>query len=166
MTRVPLTVALLSAAPALALTPVPACEGTYESGMQVGEPWWLGDQGGSGYTVESYYDSLADGPRPSLDALAGFSGVRVVECASGRFLTIPFETPNDVTVALSATEFLRPTLQAGRSPDFASVQRAAEALYRDVGVLRETAETCGCSAAFPDWRPAGLTPYEERPDLG
>lgn len=166
--------AALAAAPAWALSPVMACDGTIEAGMRLGGLETLGgwqEEPRSGVVVESYVNAaeMRDGawteappPVPELDL---FQGVRVTFCPTGEFLAIPGGEAGEVSAALAATEFLRDAVQAGEAVGFADLRRAADALYGPVLVMRETEQTCGCSVHFDDLRPSGQTPFEERTDV-
>jgi len=150
-----------------ALTPLPPCEGE-EGGMVIGYLTSLDDMVVSGVVIESFrYTVRLEGtvyqPQPGpVAALNGFSGSRVTHCPTGRILAVPGVGASELSVALAATEFLRTKVKAGRPVSFAEVQRAARALYGTVISLRETEQTCGCAAYYPDVLPKGMTPYAER----
>ncbi|WP_299687165.1 hypothetical protein [uncultured Tateyamaria sp.] len=136
-----------------ALTPLPPCHGVEEGEMRVGDTLKFARTSKSIVTLENYMDPFepqADGVyghrNATIKALHDFNGVRLVDCATGRFLAI-----NDqpelavVSAALAATEFLRADVQADQPVTFNDVRRAAHALYSgDVLELRETEVTCGC----------------------
>ncbi|MFN3644631.1 MAG: hypothetical protein ACK4TB_17110 [Gemmobacter sp.] len=164
----------VAAAAAWAEVPPPACEGM-EAGMVTHRLTILDPAtGGSGITLERYQvDMQPDGspqgvyralPAP-VPALDGFFGVRVVHCASGAFHAIDTQqSPETVAAALAATEHLRAEVQAGRRVGQAALSAAVRAVYGRTVQLRETDETCGCAAAFPDLRPQGMTPFGARGD--
>ncbi len=161
---------VLTAIPAIALTPLPPCN-LIEADMYVREQYTLGGEA-SGFVVEDYSDPFqADENgvyvhrQATLAQLHAFDGVRVTDCATGQFLTIPDVRTNQASVALEATEFLRDDVQNSRSVSWRDIRRAAEALYDDVGLFRETEETCGCNWLAPDVRPAGMTPFDQRTDV-
>lgn len=165
------TLFCLIAAPAAALTPLPPCNVEIEADMTVYDVQRLGDSDTAGVTVEDYANAttLTDTvyePRPGpVPALNGFSGARVTFCATGDFVAIPGQNASTVNSSLSATEFLRGKLQKAQPVRFADLRRAAKAVYGDVIVLRESDETCACSAFYPDLRPAGMTAYADRTDV-
>ncbi|MGI3168163.1 hypothetical protein ACRARG_03360 [Pseudooceanicola sp. C21-150M6] len=170
-TRVALPMVLL-AGPAFGLELPPLCHQTAESGMEIILSNTLGDDMASGIMVEDYMDARDwrgrnDVPpvRAPMKKLEGFDGIRIVHCASGRFMAAPDQRGDYAAPALAATEFLRPKLKAGKAPTFADVRNAVKALYPGAMEFRETAETCGCNAMFPGLRPAELTPFEERTDV-
>ncbi|TKW67432.1 MAG: hypothetical protein DI616_07250 [Paracoccus denitrificans] len=150
--------ALLSllALPAGALTPLPACDGVVESGMEVQGAASFGYYG-SGFVSEEYYNAMeddagADGVYDdlavSVPQLDGFYGYRVMDCKSGQFLAIG-ASENEAELLL-ATEFLRSKAQEEKPITFADVTRAAQALYKGqntkILTLRETEQTCSCDA--------------------
>lgn len=113
----------------------------------------------SGMALEMYVNkttaegsiAAAPGPIPQLD---NFNGVRITECRSGQFLAIHGVAPDEAQLGLSATEFLRPSLKAGRRVAMADLRKAAKALYGDdtyvrMMMLRETEETCACRELYP-----------------
>ena len=161
---------MIGVTPALALTPPLPCESS-ESNMTTYGLQALYPTGESGVTVEHYYnsvvqhgDALVNAPAP-VAQLQGFRGVRVTMCSTGDFLVIPDQDPVSVAAALSATEFLRADLQAGRPVTFDALRRAARVVYGAPLVLRETEETCGCSWYFPDLKPASMANFENRTDV-
>lgn len=164
------TVMILTAAPLSALTPLPPC-GVTESAMYVGYPHDLGTYG-SGLILEGYanaqttdaYDVYVNRPAPVPD-LTDFIGVRVMDCATGRFFAVQGADANDAVVALSATEFLRDAIRDERLISYADARRAAQALYGTIIDLSETDETCGCSVFYPEMRPAGFTAFGDRADV-
>jgi hypothetical protein len=157
-----------------ALTPPPPCE-LREAHMQVGDVQELGDyDSNTGVVVERYNDPSvpnAEGVYVNLSAspvkaLHGFTGTRVTHCASGRFLALKDRfDPYEVNTAISATEFARSSVQAKKPVSFDALRRAAQALYGDYLVLRETEETCACNIFFPDLRPAEMGRYLDRTDI-
>ncbi len=161
------------AQPALGLAPPLPCE-IEEAGMLIGGLRDLsdGDYFESGVTFESYQVRWAPdaegvyrplpGPIPELNA---FSGVRVTYCRTGEFLAIADADMERALYGLRATEFLRKSIAAKRPPSFRDLRRAAEAVFGDVLIMRETAETCGCRTLYPDLRPEGVTPYDQRDDI-
>lgn len=161
---------MIGVTPALALTPPLPCESS-ESNMTTYGLQTLDPSGASGVTVEHYYNSvvqqgeaLVNAPAPVAE-LQGFRGVRVTLCSTGDFLVIPDQDPVSVAAALSATEFLRADVQAGRPATFDALRLAARAVYGPPLVLRETEETCGCSWYFPDLKPANMANFEDRTDV-
>ena len=149
--------AVLFAGGAVALTPPPPCD-REENGMMTHDVEYLGDET-SGQTIETYLNKTtadgivagAPGPIPQLD---NFNGVRVTDCRSGHFVAIHGVGQREAYAALTATEFLRPRLKAGKAVRVQDVRRAADALYGGehylrVLTLRETEETCGCNALYP-----------------
>jgi hypothetical protein len=171
--------ALFAAAPVLAEEPPPICYNVVEAGMSVFAHQLLEyglrpppeASAGSGVVVENYWDAGhwqggAAPARPSLPELQDFRGVRIVHCASGRFLAVKDGPPaHEAIIALASTEFLRPTLRAGGEPSWEDLRRAADALYPGAIAMRETAETCGCAEIFPELRPAGMVPFAQRDDV-
>ena len=174
MFRVATIVGILTGTAAQALTPLPPCEGmeagmvTY--GLTVLDP----DTHASGVTVEYYQvnsqpDASPEGvytdqPAPVAE-LEGFYGVRVTHCASGDFHAIDGGGNTDaVAAALAATEFLRSEVQAGKRVGRNDLASAVRAVFGKTPKLKETEETCGCSVYFPDAKPAGMTPFENRTD--
>jgi len=157
---------------AMALAPLPPCDGVAEAGMQIGDIQVLGgDAAESGVTVERYGNSIdlqdnvyvsRPGPVPALNE---FHGVRVTSCSTGDFLAIPQVEVDTVNGSLAATEFLRASVQSSRRVTFGAVRQAAKAVYGKVIVLRETEETCSCSVYFPDLKPARMTAFEDRTDV-
>ncbi|MEQ8898927.1 MAG: hypothetical protein RID23_17745 [Roseovarius sp.] len=150
-------VCALWAGAALALTPMPPCDGE-ENGMMTHDVEYLGDET-SGFTIETYLNKTsadgivagAPGPIPQLD---NFNGVRVTDCRSGHFVAIHGVGQREAYAALTATEFLRPRLKAGQAVRTQDVRRAADALYGGesyvrVLTLRETEETCACREFYP-----------------
>ncbi|MGL4236975.1 hypothetical protein [Tabrizicola sp.] len=174
MIRQAIIVSILTGTAAQALTPLPPCDGM-EAGMNTYNLHALDpDTNASGVTVESYQvdtqpdDSpqgvYRDQPAP-VPALDGFYGVRVTHCASGTFHAIEGgEDPFTVAAALAATEFLRPKVKAGQSVGRNELASAIRAVYGKQLRLKETEETCGCSVLFPDLKPKGMTPFENRTD--
>jgi len=164
--------AALAATVALAEEAPPVCWGMIESGMVVHFTLPLGNDR-SGIIAEAYYDARSQvGDRPKEDLMAAppelrdFHGVRVVHCASGRFMAVPhYGGPEGVSYSVAATEFLRDKLRSGSKPSFRDIQNAVDALYPGSLAFRETAETCGCNAFFSELRPVGMTPFDERDDL-
>jgi hypothetical protein len=165
---------LVTGGQALALTPPPPCEGS-ESGMQIyGLQVLDPETGASGVTVESYQvsmkpDSSPEGVYrqvpPPVDALDGFFGIRVTHCPSGTFHAINTgQGPETVAASLAATEFLRDRVKDGKPVGRGDLASAVRAVYGKQITLRETEETCGCSVAFPDLKPKGMTPYAQRTD--
>jgi hypothetical protein len=55
-------------------------------------------------------------------------------------------------------------VQAGQPVGRSDLQSAVRAVYGKQIRLKETAETCGCSVLFPDLKPGGMTPFENRTD--
>lgn len=159
-----LTGLLASVAQAQALEPLPPCFNTVESGMLIGAPVPLGHDR-SGIMIEGYEDDRNGGTPAPPDSLKGFSGMRIVACASGRFLTLDTDAYNDSSdISLPATEFLRRAVQDGRPLKFDNVVRAARAVYPGrVALFRETDETCGCSVFFPNLKPAELKAFDGDP---
>jgi len=163
--------AALVALPGHALTPLPPCEGT-EAGMSTYELTALDPDWKSGVVIERYQVDLAPdssgvyqpGPGP-VGSLDGFFGVRITHCASGIFHAIKTDQrPGTVAAALAATEFLRGKVKSGQHVGRGELAQAVRAVYGMQTRLRETEETCGCSAIFPELRPKGMTPYGERTD--
>ena len=161
---------VLLAVPAIALAPPPPCS-LIEANMYVSYQGVLGGEV-SGMVVEAYSDpsdAVENGVyvyrQASIPQLHAFRGVRVTNCATGQFLAIPDVGVSEVSAALEATEFLRDDVQNGRPVSWRDVIRAAEALYDNVGLFRETEETCGCGWLAPDARPAGMTPFDQRTDV-
>lgn len=157
---------IFAASPSLALVLDLPCAQSEESGMEsLGAESLDFPDATSGLTVEYYGNATTmDGFTqqtlpPPVPQLADFFGVRVTACASAEFLVLRDADLVDVSTALTATEFLHPTLQAGGIVAFSDLRRAVEALYGPVLILRETTETCGCSALYPSLRPAGVAPY-------
>ena len=151
--------------------------------MHTGRLQILGDavhQGSaSGVVIETYEDprfyvpDRTDAPPMNVEALKGFRGYRVTHCASGRFLTINMGMKNayidgDLYSGLAQTEFLRSDIQSGRQVGFSNLRDAVFAVFpkAEIRVFGEKAETCGCNAYFPGLRPASMTPYDQRVDLG
>ena len=136
--------------------------------MLVGRLTPIGAQG-SGVVVEFYFNrSVLQGttyvrqPGP-VPALNNFAGVRATHCATGTIVAIPdVLEPEQVAVALAATEFMRNSVQAGKPVRLESLKSAAKAVYGKMIVLQENEETCGCNWDFPDLRPKGMTPYAQR----
>jgi hypothetical protein len=165
---------MLNATAAEALTPLPPCEGM-EAGMVTYGLYPLDpDTNASGVTIESYQvdyqpDDSAEGvyrnqPAP-IDALTDFQGIRVTHCASGAFFAVDTRNgPSEVAAALGATEFLRDEVKAGKAISRNDLRSAIRAVYGKQLQLRETEETCGCSVYFPDLKPKGMTPFENRTD--
>ena len=158
------------AGPALALEPLPVCHQTAESGMEVMVVNYLGDGGPSGIVVEGYVDAkvwrgMEAKVPPAPAQLKGFNGVRVMHCPTGRFIAVPHLSADEARIALGATEFLRPKLKAGKTPGYGDMKKAVDVLYPGGIAFRETAETCGCNAFFPELKPKGMTPYAERTDV-
>jgi hypothetical protein len=174
MIRRALLLSVLAATPAQALTPLQPCEGM-EAGMVTYGLYPLDpDTNASGVTLESYQvdfqpDDSAEGvyrnqPAP-VGALSDFFGVRVTHCASGTFFAIDTRNgPSEVAAALAATEFLRADVQAGRAISRGDLSSSVRAVYGKQLRLTETEETCGCSVYFPDLKPKGMTPFENRTD--
>jgi hypothetical protein len=162
--------ALLGPAPALAITPVMACDGALESNMRITEAQPLGGPT-SGAVVEGYGMAAMSGedgafemlPAPAPE-LRAFRGTRVTACDTGEFLAVGAQGPKEVGAALAATEFLRDAIQGGQRVGFDDIRRAAEAVYGPVLVMRETAQTCACHAYFDELRPDEQTPFPERTD--
>ena len=159
--------AAMAGSAAQATTPLPPCQ-VIEDGMEVGRLTSVGTEG-SGVVVELYFNQvLLHGttfvPHPGpVTALDYFSGVRATHCASGTIVAIPdvFE-PEQVAVALGATEFLRAAVQARKPVRLESLKSAVKAVYGKAIVLQENEETCGCNWSFPELRPKGMTPYPQR----
>lgn len=126
-----------------------------------------------GFRVEKYFyfwglakEELKLQHPPRYPELAEFSGVRVTDCASGRFIAIDtYADSGEVASALYGTEFLRMPLEAGESVSFTDVESAAKAVFDHVFVLEETSETCSCFENYPDLRPANLLPFGDRTDV-
>ena len=166
-----LTLAAISVVPVSALAPPLPCEGI-EANMVTGELYIFGpDNVSTGVVVERYFNAteLRDNVYVSRPApvphLVEFYGVRVTYCPTGQFLAIDAQSPAEVDAALSATEFLRPRLQAGQPVRFDDLRRAANAVYGGAIVLRETEETCGCNMFFPEVRPQGMRSFQDRTDV-
>ena len=150
-----------------------ACE-VNEGGMSVGYTLILGsDWDQSGITVDSYTNigEMINGEwvpdAGPISYLSNFRGLRVVNCRTGQFFAIRDDGMDWFVAAygLPATEFLRETYLNHTAPDFRNVEMAVHALYGDVQLLQETAETCGCANYFPNIRPEGLIPFFERDDV-
>lgn len=144
--------AILAVGQAQALTPLPPCDGI-ESDMQVWDLDLFAQTSAGPITIEGYadpYEPGADGVygyrSKSIQALHEFNGVRLVNCATRRILALNVNAhPSEVRIALSATEFLRDDMQAGRNVQFRDVRSAAKAVYGNTLIeLRETEATCGC----------------------
>ena len=152
-----------------ALVPLPPCEGVVEAGMAIHDTFAFGDfDAPTDYVVELYFNAqtlennvYVDLPAP-VPALRDFYGTRITSCATGEFLAIDGVKSDQVNASLSATEFLRDDLKAGRKISFRQIRRAAEAVYGKVLVLRETEETCGCAMYRPELRPRAMTAFEKR----
>jgi hypothetical protein len=164
-------VVVISASAAGALAPPLPCEGVVESNMAIGTTEPLGGwDNPSGFVIEGYYNDqiVVDtvytdlpGPVPELNDFYGF---RVVECATGAFVAVKGPNVRDARISLPATEFLRSDLQTGQPVSMNSVVSAVRAVYGNGLLMRETAQTCGCAAFFPELGPAGQTPFENRTD--
>lgn len=149
--------------------PLPLCYGVIESGMAVYAPGPLGEMT-SGIIIEGYVDEGTSGRAPRRthkppEVLEGFSGTRIIHCASGRFFTVPVENYFEVSDPLTNSRFLDRKIQTGQRPSFQDVKRAVNASFPGAMEFRETAETCGCNAMFAELRPQGLTPFAERTDV-
>jgi hypothetical protein len=165
---------MLTGTAAQALTPLPPCVGM-EAGMNTYDLYPLDpDTNASGVTIEAYQvdtkpDDTPEGvyrdqPAP-VAALDGFYGIRVTHCASGTFHAIDTRNgPSEVAAALAATEFLRASVKAGKPVSRGDLASAIRAVYGKQLRLKETEETCGCSVYFPDMKPKGMTPFEDRTD--
>ena len=117
---------------------------------------------GSGFIVEDYRYLGDPAPASLPKALTSFFGGRIVDCGTGKIVAVNYKSYEELDSALSATEFLRAAVQGDKRIRFNDVQRAAKAVYgKDVMVLRETEETCGCNAYFPGLRPSALAPYQQ-----
>lgn len=174
MKRAAILLCVMTATASQALTPPPPCEGM-EGGMVTYGLYPLDpDTNASGVTIESYQvdfqpDASPEGvyrnqPAP-VDALTDFQGIRVTHCASGTFHAIDTRNgASEVAAALGATEFLRDEVQAGKAVSRNDVASAIRAVYGKQLRLKETEETCGCSFYFPDFKPKGMTPFENRTD--
>jgi hypothetical protein len=174
MVRWVILLSMLTGTAAQALTPLPPCVGM-EAGMNTYDLYPLDpDTNASGVTIEAYQvetkpdDSpegvYRDQPAP-VAALNGFYGIRVTHCASGVFHAIDTRNgPTEVSAALGATEFLRSKVKAGKPVSRGDLAAAVRAVYGKQIQLRETEETCGCSVFFPDLKPKGMTPFENRTD--
>lgn len=126
----------------------------------------------SGVTLEHYQVDMAPDasgtykavPAPVPD-LQGFFGVRVMHCASGTFFAIRTDQrPATVAASLAATEFLRAQVQAGQRVGQPDLAEAIRAVYGASIRLRETEETCGCHAVWPELRPGRMRAYPDRTD--
>ena len=127
----------------------------------------------SGITVDSFSNAgqVSDNkwvPREnSVPTLSSFNGIRVVNCRTGQFFAIR-EMRGDAYGAaylLSGTEFLRQSYLDNSTPDFRDVERAVRSLYRDVQLLQDTAQTCGCEHYFSELRPDGIVSFHDRDDV-
>ena len=140
-----------------ALTPAPVCDGA-ERGMLVYGAQAFGD-GDSGLVIETYRNldtadgriAAADGPVPELN---NFNGFRVTDCRSGRSVAVHGIGAGEGEAQMTATEFLRGDVQAGRKLSLKNVERAAKALYGKDGyarvlILRSKNETCACREIYP-----------------
>lgn len=154
---------------AQALTPLPPCSGV-EAGMRTE---WPAVIAGTGIVVEEYrhnivsHGTLAEADTPPVDALSGFNGLRVTHCASGRMVAVPGQRNSyDAAEALAATTFLRDAVAKEQTATAARMKQAVRAALGKGIELREDAETCACNAYFPELRAKGMTPYDQRSDLG
>lgn len=162
---------LISASPVAAIVmPVEAVCNGIEADMSVSWPYMFGYDG-SGYVIENYEDFVyVDGGGNTqraerLPLFDGFVGVRITQCSTGRFIAINGPKPRDAEPGLVATEFLREKIRNQRPISFANLQSAAEALYDEVHVLRDTEETCGCNLHFPELKPSTIGSFEGRTDI-
>ena len=151
-----------TAQPSIANDVVP-CDGVIEQDMRVQELNHVGFL--SGFTIEQYWH-VRTGPNPPtapVVALDKFFGVRIMECATGRFIAVD-DNPDagQVEAALSATEFLRGKVQSEQPFTYDDVRQAGEAVFGYLVLLRENEESCGCSVLYPELRPAGLVPFADR----
>jgi hypothetical protein len=163
----------VAACPAVALTPLPPCSPVSEANMWASSEYVLGGWDvESGVTVDTYTnrtyvrDNVYVPLQPPVPSLTDFNGARVVHCATGTFFAIRHEEPRDIATALAATEFLRDGLRTNQLVTLADLRRAVNALYDDTIELRETDQTCGCNAYFPDLQPAGQGDFAARTDVG
>lgn len=145
--------------------------GWVESGMQTGDMQSLK---GTGLVLEDYRNGLSHGGNSPLPApiktLEHFAGVRVTHCATGTMVAIPARNANvdetdRIRDMLSATEFLRPGVKAGKAVSARDLERAARALFDDVVVFRDNEETCGCNTFYPELRPDGMSAWAKRSDV-
>jgi len=144
---------------AVALTPLPPCEGE-ESGMFVYGARYFGTED-SGFVIEGYRnldkDGVVGGAPGPLSELDNFNGSRIVDCGSGHFVAL-HGAYGEIEKVLGATEFLRGKIQVGKRFGIADVRKAARAVYGDDAFvrmvnLRETEETCACRDFFPgQWK--------------
>ncbi len=160
---------ILTAGAAQALTPLPPCGGV-EAGMRTGFPAQIP---GTGIVVEDYrhnitsHGELAEADTPPVDALSGFNGLRVTHCASGRMVAVPGRGRSyDAANTLAATTFLREAAAKEQPATAARMKQAVKAALGKGIELRENAETCACNTYFPELRAKGMTPYNQRNDLG
>lgn len=158
-----------------AFSPAPFCpDDQIEGNMIVRESTWLWSNGKSivsGIVVEDYEykwslarpEKKSEFPPPTPE-MSKFQGVRVVDCAKGKMIAIDtLDSEEEVSAALTATEFLRNDLQAGRWPAWSKIQKAAQAVYGGYIPMTTDEETCGCAERFPEVRPASLKPYSSKP---
>lgn len=96
-------------------------------------------------------------------ALRCFRGVRVTYCDSGDIMAIP----TDDTVWDGVEKLGKAEATRADCPAFARrMRQAAHAVYGDVIVLRENAETCACNMYFAELRLVRLRPHAGRQDRG
>ncbi|WP_112308908.1 hypothetical protein [Pseudogemmobacter bohemicus] len=159
----------LTATGAQALTPLPPCGGV-EAGMRTE---WPAVIAGTGIVVEEYrhnivsHGTLAEADTPPVDALSGFDGLRVTHCASGHMVAVSGRRNSyEAADALAATVFLRDAVTQEQTATAARMKQAVRAAFGKGIELREDAETCACNVYFPELRAKGMTPYDQRDDLG
>ena len=146
--------ALSLAVPALALTPLPACN-VDEGGMIVANATNLGLYN-SGLLLEDYRTPKgADGPIPELN---GFDGFRVTDCSTGMSLAVHGVNASAGNDRLLATDALSKRVARGAELQMRQVQRAADAVFGKDGTtrvlrLRFDEEPCACKVFYPgDWK--------------
>ena len=149
-----------------ALSPSLPCEMVRESNMRVND---LQGLLGTGFVTESYVndESFDHGTFHTLPApipeLEDFRGVRAVNCATGEVIVARTVDDGYAFIEKLATVPGMAKRIAAETPiRTATMRQAMRHLYGNAMLLVEDEETCGCNAVFPELRPKGMTPFEQR----
>ena len=149
-----------------ALSPLVPCLYQDESNMTVAD---LRQLPGTGFVVEHYSNTssididlgyVLPAPSPELE---DFSGLRMTNCATGEMLvTRTSDTSHDLVAKLETAPGMAKRIAAETPIRTATMRQAMRHLYGNAMLLVEDEETCGCNAVFPELRPKGMTPFEQR----
>ena len=156
-----------------AMAPPLPCDNVSEANMLVKNVAFIGEwDAQTGVVIEGYankthvVDTVYRNMPAPVPALEDFRGTRITFCDSGRILAVRGVEEDSALTALSATEFLRDKLKANQKISYGDVKSAVTAVYGRPIELKETAQTCACSAFFDEMRPRTQTRFGDRTDVG